>query len=41
MPRTIVDTQVEECGCKVQVIHDTWMGEPITYENPVICSEHW
>lgn len=41
MGRTIVKTDVEACGCFVQVITDTWMGQPITYENPVICKEHW
>jgi hypothetical protein len=41
MTRIIERTQEEECGCYVQLVHDTWMGEEIVWENPVICSEHW
>ncbi len=32
---------IEDCGCYVQRITDTWMGETVTYEQPVICPEHW
>lgn len=41
MPRTIENIEIEECGCYVQRITDTWMGEVIVYDNPVICSDHW
>lgn len=41
MSRKIERTQEEECGCYVQLITETWMGEEIVWENPVICSEHW
>ena len=36
MSRKIERTQEEECGCYVQLITDTWMGEEIIYENLVI-----
>ena len=39
--RQIEKIDVEDCGCYTQLIHDTWMGEEIVYENVVICSEHW
>lgn len=39
--RTIELVETEPCGCFVQRITDTWMGETIVYDNPVICPEHW
>jgi hypothetical protein len=39
--RIIEKIDIEPCGCYVQRITDTWMGETIVYDNPVICSEHW
>lgn len=41
MPRSIEKIDVDPCGCYTQRVTDTWMGEPIVYDNPVICSEHW
>lgn len=39
--RKIEKIDIEACGCYTQQITDTWMGETITYDNPVICSTHW
>ena len=39
--RKIEKIDIEDCGCYVQRITETWMGEPITYDNVVVCSEHW
>jgi hypothetical protein len=39
--RKIVKVDIEPCGCYVQRITEDWMGDIITYDNPVICSDCW
>ena len=38
--RTIEYLDQEECGCFIQRIHDTWMGEEVEYDNVVLCPDH-
>lgn len=39
--RTKVIIESEPCGCHINRITDTWMGEEIEYDEVVTCSEHW
>ena len=38
--RKVEKTQVESCGCYVQVVTEDWMGETVVSETVILCLEH-
>ena len=38
--RKVEKTQVESCGCYVQVVTEDWMGETVVSETVILCLKH-